>query len=107
MEISALKITDDTEITVADNGIGIPNEQIDKIWGRFYRIDEYGSSGLGLATAKSIIELQGGKISVRSTVGQRTEFRIVLNDRFSSVTSVHRLLLWFLGAVAKCNGDAT
>lgn len=63
--------------------MGISEEHIDKIWTRFYRVDdvrndEYGSSGLGLAMVKSIIELHGGEISVKSEFGQGTEFRIVL-----------------------------
>ncbi len=81
--VSALKFGDRTEIVVADNGVGISEEHIDKIWTRFYRVDdvrndEYGSSGLGLSMVKSIIELHGGDISVKSEIGKGTEFRIVL-----------------------------
>lgn len=81
--VSASKFGGTTEIIVLDNGVGIANEHLDKIWGRFYRVDdvrndEYGSSGLGLAMVKSIIELHGGTISVNSKIGQGTEFRIVL-----------------------------
>ena len=83
VSISASKLGDRTEIVVADNGVGISAEHIDKIWTRFYRIDdvrndEYGSSGLGLSMVKSIIELHGGEISVKSELGQGTEFRIML-----------------------------
>ena len=83
VSVSASKLGDRTEIVVADNGVGISAEHIDKIWTRFYRVDdvrndEYGSSGLGLAMVKSIIELHGGEISVKSEFGQGTEFRIVL-----------------------------
>lgn len=81
--VSALKFGDRTEIVVADNGVGIAEEHIDKIWTRFYRVDdvrndEYGSNGLGLSMVKSIIELHGGDISVKSEIGKGTEFRIVL-----------------------------
>lgn len=81
--ISASKLGDRTEIVVKDNGHGISKEHIDKIWTRFYRVDdvrndEYGSSGLGLSMVKSIIELHGGEISVKSTLGHGTEFRIIL-----------------------------
>lgn len=81
--VSASKMEDGTEIIVADNGVGIPENHIDKIWGRFYRVDnvrndEYDSSGLGLSMVKSIIELHNGTIEVRSTLGQGTEFRIML-----------------------------
>ena len=81
--VSASRIGDRTEIIVADNGVGISEEDIDKIWTRFYRVDdvrndEYGSSGLGLPMVKSIIELHGGEITVKSSLGHGTEFRIVL-----------------------------
>ncbi len=83
VSVSASKIGDRTEIIVADNGVGISGENIDKIWTRFYRVDdvrndEYGSSGLGLSMVKSIIELHGGEITVKSNIGQGTEFRIML-----------------------------
>ncbi len=83
VSVSASKIGDKTEVIVADNGVGISEEHIDKIWTRFYRVDdvrndEYGSSGLGLSMVKSIIKLHGGDISVKSEIGKGTEFRIVL-----------------------------
>ena len=83
VKISARQNEDRTEITVADNGIGISGKNIDKIWGRFYRVDdvrndEYGSSGLGLSMVKSIIKLHGGKISVKSAPDKGTEFKITL-----------------------------
>ena len=83
VSVSASKVGDRTEIVVADNGVGISEEHIDKIWTRFYRVDdvrndEYGSSGLGLSMVKSIIELHGGEITVKSSIGHGTEFRIIL-----------------------------
>ncbi|MBQ6907972.1 MAG: HAMP domain-containing histidine kinase, partial [Clostridia bacterium] len=85
VSVSASKIGDKTEITVADNGIGIDKAHIDKIWDRFYRIDdvrndEYGSCGLGLAMVKATIELHGGTINVSSTLGEGTVFKIILNS---------------------------
>ncbi|MDO5479850.1 MAG: HAMP domain-containing sensor histidine kinase, partial [Clostridia bacterium] len=84
VSVSASKNGDKTEIIVADNGVGISEEHIDKIWTRFYRVDdvrndEYGSSGLGLSMVKSIIELHGGEISVKSQLGKGTQFRVILN----------------------------
>ena len=81
--ISASKTDDGAEIIVSDNGIGISPEHIDKIWTRFYRVDdvrndEYGSSGLGLSMVKSIVELHGGEITVKSSPGYGTEFKIIL-----------------------------
>ena len=83
VSVSASRFADKTEIVVADNGVGISDEHIDKIWTRFYRVDdvrndEHGSSGLGLSMVKSIIDLHGGEITVKSVVGCGTEFRIVL-----------------------------
>ena len=83
VSVSSSKFGDRTEIVVADNGVGISGEHIDKIWTRFYRVDdvrndEYGSSGLGLSMVKSIIELHGGEITVKSSLGHGTEFRIIL-----------------------------
>ena len=84
VSVSAADIGDKTEITVSDNGIGIDKMHIDKIWDRFYRIDdvrndEYASCGLGLSMVKAIIELHGGTISVESTLGEGTVFKIILN----------------------------
>lgn len=81
--ISASKLTGGIKIIVADNGIGIKKEHLDKIWGRFYRIDdvrndEYGSNGLGLSVVKSIVRLHGGEITVKSEPGKGTEFTILL-----------------------------
>ena len=83
VSVSVLKNGDRTEIVVADNGVGIADEHIGKIWTRFYRVDdvrndEYGSNGFGLSMVKSIIELHGGEISVKSEVDKGTVFRIIL-----------------------------
>ena len=85
VSVSASKNGDKTEIIVADNGVGISEEHIDKIWTRFYRVDdvrndEYGSNGLGLAMVKSIIELHGGEIIAKSELGKGTEFRITIKS---------------------------
>ena len=85
VSLSATRTGDKTEITVSDNGIGIDAEHIDKIWDRFYRIDdvrndEYGSSGLGLSMVKSIIGLHGGTITAESKIGEGTVFRILLSN---------------------------
>lgn len=71
------------QITVADTGIGIKQEDLPHIFERFYRCDkargrEKGSSGLGLSIAKSIVETMGGNIEVESTVGSGTAFTINL-----------------------------
>lgn len=68
---------------VEDNGIGIGEADIPRIWNRFYRVDaaretEKGNSGLGLSIVKWIIEEHGGRIKVESTPGQGSCFAVYL-----------------------------
>jgi signal transduction histidine kinase len=70
-------------LTVTDTGIGIPEEALSYIFDRFYRVEqsrshETGGSGLGLAIVQKIVEVHGGHISVRSTLGKGTTFRVSL-----------------------------
>ena len=66
-------------VEVADSGIGIPEESLDQIYERFYRVDksrarEIGGTGLGLAITKNAILLHRGTIKVESTEGEGTTF---------------------------------
>ena len=68
-------------IRVSDNGPGIMEEDLPYIFDRFYRSDksrssDQGSSGLGLAITKKLVEAQGGSISVESTLGEGTTFKL-------------------------------
>jgi two-component system phosphate regulon sensor histidine kinase PhoR len=67
------------KITVKDTGIGIPEDAINRVFERFYRIDkgrskDIGGTGLGLAIVKHIIEAHNSKIEVKSTLNEGTEF---------------------------------
>ncbi|MBR3746417.1 MAG: sensor histidine kinase, partial [Selenomonadaceae bacterium] len=70
-------------ISVADSGIGIAEEDLGKVFERFYRVDnarsrEMGGNGLGLAIASEIVKLHDGKISVASRLGEGTKFTVEL-----------------------------
>lgn len=70
-------------IIVKDNGIGIPEENLDYIFQRFYRVDKSrcrntGGTGIGLAICKSIIDLHKGNIEVKSKINEGSEFIITL-----------------------------
>ena len=67
VEVSAARVGDGVEIRVADDGPGVPPEHVERIFDRFYRVDESrsrstGGAGLGLAIAKQLVELHGGRI---------------------------------------------
>ncbi|BFU93335.1 MAG: hypothetical protein NTNFB02_00570 [Nitrospira sp.] len=70
-------------LEIEDNGIGISEDHIDQIFGRFYQVEghlsrRYEGSGIGLALAKEIVVLHGGSIAVRSAVGKGSTFTVTL-----------------------------
>jgi two-component system, OmpR family, sensor histidine kinase ArlS len=74
---------DQIEISVCDNGIGIPPDEMDSIFDRFYRVDrtrskDTGGSGLGLSIVKSIVDAHAGSIDIDSTPGAGTCITITL-----------------------------
>jgi signal transduction histidine kinase len=70
--------------TISDTGIGMTPEQVDKIWERYYKADESrtkrGESGLGMAIIRQLVEIHDGQISVESTYGKGTTFKVVIPD---------------------------
>ena len=66
-------------LTVKDNGIGIPDEDVSRIFERFYRVDKSrkkGGTGLGLAIVKHIVKIFNGEINVKSKLGEGSTFQI-------------------------------
>ena len=77
--VSAERKNGDVQVHVADTGIGIPAREVERIFDRFYQVEPhltraYGGLGLGLAIAKGMVELHGGKIWVESVEGLGSRF---------------------------------
>ncbi|GEP36382.1 two-component sensor histidine kinase [Nocardioides psychrotolerans] len=80
------------EISVVDQGIGIPNKEIDRIFERFYRVDparhrSTGGTGLGLSIVKHVAATHGGDIRVWSAEGQGSTFTLTLPHHSSGAPS--------------------
>lgn len=73
----------DAYIKIIDNGIGIPEKDLSRIFDRFYRVDktrsrELGGTGLGLSIAKEILDKNGGRIDIKSIVHKGTEVVVTI-----------------------------
>ena len=83
VKISLAMKSGEVYVSVSDSGVGIPAEERDKIFDRFYRIDdsrarETGGTGLGLAIAKEAVNLHGGRIEVAESEWGGSLFTIIL-----------------------------
>ncbi|MGQ9706329.1 MAG: ATP-binding protein [bacterium] len=83
IRIGTVKVDNFVEVYVSDDGIGIPDNEKDKIFDKFYQVDmsdkrRVRGIGLGLAISKAIIEASGGSIWVESEVGKGSTFRFTL-----------------------------
>jgi signal transduction histidine kinase len=86
-----VEVTGDTDgrgisVSVADTGIGIPEEKLSRLFERFYRVDkarskETGGTGLGLSIVRHIAEKHGGRVAVESVLGQGSTFTVHLPCR--------------------------
>ena len=82
ISISLTKAGKNVEIAVSDNGVGIPKDDLPRLFERFYRVEkdrnsDKGGTGLGLAIAKEFAIAHGGDIKVESEVGKGTTFTII------------------------------
>lgn len=83
VKVDVEESTHEVLFTVADNGIGIPAKEIERVFERFYRVDKArsrhsGGTGLGLSIVKHLTEQLGGRIEVASVEGEGTTFSIHL-----------------------------
>jgi len=79
-------------LSVTDTGIGIPPEQLPRIFDSFYQVDgsatrEYGGAGLGLAIVRSYVEAHGGEVTVESSHGEGSTFQMILPRRYVAPAS--------------------
>ena len=89
IEISMKNLPQEIQISVKDNGIGIPIDKQSNLFKKFYQVDssltrEKGGSGLGLSICKGIMENHGGTITVKSTPNQETIFTFTLPKKADS-----------------------
>jgi signal transduction histidine kinase len=81
IEISARREGPDGVLSVSDTGVGIPADELPRIWERLYRGDKSRSTrglGLGLSLVKAIVSAHGGEVAVRSTPGAGSSFELHL-----------------------------
>ncbi len=83
IDIRVVSVDNDIKIHVRDNGIGIPEADLSRLFERFYRVEksrtsDTGGTGLGLAIAKEIVEAHGGIISIKSKLNKGTIVSIIL-----------------------------
>ncbi len=81
--VSADAQDDRVTVSVTDTGMGIPAEDLPRVFERFYRVDKahsrkIGGTGLGLSIVKHIIQIHGGEINVQSEVNHGTTFQVTL-----------------------------
>ena len=83
IRVGAHRVSDFIRVDVEDTGIGMMQDDLPRIFERFYRVDKArsrasGGTGLGLSIVKNIVEAHGGRVAVESTLGQGSNFTILL-----------------------------
>jgi signal transduction histidine kinase len=81
--VSLAKRDKELVLDVCDNGVGIPDDQVERVFERFYQVDgsmsrRFGGAGLGLALVKEVVDAHGGKVYLESVVDQGSKFTVTL-----------------------------
>lgn len=85
--VAIKKLEKATEISIADTGIGMTEDQVKNIWDRYYKADpsrkntKYGESGLGLSIVQELVRLHNGTIEVVSALDKGTTFTVIFPDK--------------------------
>jgi signal transduction histidine kinase len=88
LAVRLYRTEENTVIEIEDSGIGIPDDQLNKIFEKFYRVrsrdmESTSGTGIGLTVTRDIIEAHGGRIQVRSVIDKGSTFRIIFNNNLS------------------------
>jgi signal transduction histidine kinase len=79
VSVKTKRLADKIQVTVKDNGVGIPQKDLDKIFQPFFTTKPPGQgTGLGLSLSYDIIQTNGGEIKVQTKEGTGTEFQILI-----------------------------
>ncbi|HUI05474.1 MAG TPA: hybrid sensor histidine kinase/response regulator [Verrucomicrobiae bacterium] len=83
-------------IDVRDTGVGIPPDQLDRVFEKFYQVDgsahrAHEGTGLGLYITKQLVDMLGGDIAIQSTPGQGTTATVSLPQNYEEIEGIHRL----------------
>lgn len=95
--VSAEPLPGFVKVSVADDGVGIPASELQRVFERFYQVEnhltrKHGGVGLGLALAKDMVEMHGGRIWVESTEGQGSIFSFLLPTNAEQVSAARAFL---------------
>jgi two-component system sensor histidine kinase SenX3 len=93
VQVRVANTNDEVSLVVQDHGIGIPAKDLDRIFERFYRVDqarsrETGGTGLGLSIVRHVVRNHGGDVTVISREGEGSTFTLILPTHLSAEAAV-------------------
>jgi signal transduction histidine kinase len=98
VKVTAEEVPGFIKITVLDNGIGIPAGELKKIFNRFYQVEKHltrkhGGMGIGLSSAKEMVELHGGRIGVESVENKGSRFTVHIPLNAAQASAAQKVFL--------------